>query len=350
MKKILALILTAVMICTATACGGTPAGTNTTSTSEETKAGTDTVKDKTVNTDEEYEKPDYLYMGTAVVGGAYYALGLPICEILSEALEITATAQTTGGATENNTLIEEGELDFALTQASMAYACMQGTSPYESACTKVKGMVGPMTNGVFQVVTLSRTGITKMEDLKGKIVALGGAGGGTTNVANDVWSVLYGFTVEDIVPNYSNYSDAASALTDGTIDAVIFQSAVPVSGLQEIVAGAGGENVIFIGFTDEEIQKVCDTYPYYSKYDIDAEAYGTSNSASTICLNNIIVCSADLSDGLVYDMTKIIIEHMDEIQETVPATKAFKLENAPETVIPLHPGAERYYREKGLIK
>lgn len=358
MKKLLSVILILGIALAMVACGGAssnvasntpqssaPASPQSTGSSQSSSTSAPDSKP----TPPSYTKPKYLNMGTATVGGAYYTIGLSMCELLTSKMGITFTAQTTGGATENNTLIQEKELDFALTQASMAYACKQGTTPYESVLDNVVGMIGPITNGVFQVVTLEGSGITKMEDLKGKNIAMGGAGGGTINVANDVWSVLYGFTVDDINPTYSSYTDAVSNLTDGKIDAIIFQTSIPASGVSELMA-TKGDKVVLIGFTDEEINRITAAYPYYSRYEISAQAYGTKAGCNTICLNNIMVCRKDLEDGLVYDLVKTLIENFSAVQEANPATKLFSIEKAADTVIELHPGAALYYKEIGILK
>ena len=214
----------------------------------------------------------------------------------------------------------------------------------------VKGMLGAITNGVFQVITLEGTGINTMSDLKGKNIAMGGAGGGTINVANDLWNVLYGFGVDDINATYSSYTDAASNLGDGKVDAVIWQTSAPAPAIAELMAGKG-ESVKIIGLTDEEIQKVCETYPYYARYEVTPEVYGMKEGAATICLNNILVCRADLEDGLVYDMVKTLVENFAAVNEAYPGTKLFKPETAVSTIpIDIHPGAMQYFKDAGLAK
>lgn len=296
----------------------------------------------------EYDKPKYLSMGTASIGGGYYTVGLAMCDMLSKELGLVATAQVTGGTVENNTLIQEKEIDFALSQASMAYAAVNGITPYNKPLDNVVGMMGAITNGVFQVVTLDGSGIERMEDLRGKVVAMGAAGGGTINVANDVWSALYGFTVDDINATYSSYTDASSNLRDGKVDAVIWQTSAPVSGIMELMA-ARGDKVRLIGLNDDEITKIVDSYPYYSRFELSSDVYGTREGATTICLNNILVCRADLDENFVYELCKVIVENFDQVVEAYPATALFSINTAADIPIELHPGAARYYKEIGLI-
>lgn len=296
-----------------------------------------------------YEKPKYLNMGTASVGGGYYVAGRVLCDVLTDYTGIVCTAQNTGGATENNTLLQDGEVDFALTQSSMAFAAANGTAPYSEPLDNVSAMMGFITKGVFQCVTLEGSGIKSMADLKGRIVSLGSAGGGAVNVADEVLSLLYGFTTADMRATYSSYTDAASNLSDGKVDAVIWQASIPSTGLDELVASKGGA-VKFISFTDDEVKKICEKYPYYFRYDLNASEYGTVEGALTVCLNNLLVVRSDMKAGLVYDITKTLYEHFDEVKKQYSATNCWARETAAEVPIALHPGAAAYYREIGLIK
>lgn len=297
---------------------------------------------------EDYKKPKYISMGTASVGGGYYTVGLAMCEVLNKHFGVSATAQVTGGTVENNVLIQDTEVDIALSQASMAYNAVNGNAPYEYALDNVAGMMGAITNGVFQIVTLEGSGIECIADLKGKNVAMGPAGGGTLNVCNDVWSALYGFTVDDVNATYSSYTDAAASLGDGKVDAVVWQTSAPASGVMELVASRG-DQVRFVSMTDDEIAKVLEAYPYYSRFELTADTYGTPAGATTICLNNIMVCRKDLAEGLVYDMVKVLVENFPEVVAAYPPTALFKVETAADVPLELHPGAARYYREIGLI-
>ncbi len=352
MKRILALVLTFVMTLSLAACGSGSAGSGSSvpagppstpaSSPDAAPAG-----EGTPNLN--YTKPKYLNMGTASVGGGYYVAGLALCDVLINQLGITCTAQNTGGATENNTLIQSEEVDFALTQSSMAYACVNGQAPYETKLENVSAVMGSITKGVFQVVTLEGSGINSMADLKGKTVSLGSAGGGAVNVSDEVLNLLYGFTTADMNATYSSYTDAASNLQDGKVDAVVWQASIPSTGLDELVATKGSA-VKFVSFTDEEVKKILDNFGYYSRYDLSADEYGTAEGATTINLNNLPVCRSDLEDGLVYDMTKALCEHFDEVKAAYPATSCWSLETCPDVPIDLHPGAVAYYKEIDLIK
>lgn len=295
-----------------------------------------------------YVKPKFLSIGTAASGGAYYPIGISMAEIVTNDLGIQATAQITGGAVENNALIQEGTLDVAITQSPMAYAAVNGTSPYDKKLPKVQAMFTGLSMGIFHVVTLEKTGIKTMVDLKGKRVAMGPAGGGAINMAKDVWGE-FGFTVDDVKATYISYSDGISALKDGNVDAVIVQSAAPASAIQELTAT--NKDVVIISINDDLRGKIVEKFPYYSELTLSKEVYGLKEDIKVVYLSNMVVCSADLPEGLVYDLTKAFFENVEKIQLSNPAAKALTLEKAAVNVpISLHPGAERYFKEVGVLE
>ena len=296
----------------------------------------------------EYEKPKFLSVGTAGSGGAYYPIGIAMADIITNNLGIQATAQVTGGAVENNGLIEDGTLEIAITQGPMAYAAVTNSAPYENYHNNVSAMFSGLSKGIFHVVTLEGTGIKKVEDLKGKRVVMGPAGGGAINMATDIWAE-YGFTIDDVKATYISYSDGMSALTDGKCDAVVVQSAYPASSITELTVTR--KDVIILEIEEEMRKKILESYPFYSETIIPRGVYGTTEDISVIHLSNMVVCRADLPEGLVYDMTKAFMENVDKIQQSNPAAKDLSAETAAQNLpIPLHPGAERYFKEIGVLQ
>lgn len=295
-----------------------------------------------------YTKPKFLSIGTAASGGAYYPIGISMAEIVTNDLEIQATAQITGGAVENNALIQDGTLDIAITQSPMAFAAVNGTSPYDNKLPKVQAMFTGLSMGIFHVVTLEKTGIKSMSDLKGKRVAMGPAGGGAINMAKDVWNE-FGFSVDDVKATYISYSDGISALKDGNCDAVIVQSAAPASAIQELTAT--NKDVVIINIEDEIRMKIVEKYPYYTELQLSKDVYGLKEDVNVVYLSNMVVCSADLPEELVYDLTKAFFANIEKIQQSNPAAKSLTLEKAAENLpISLHPGAEKYFKEVGVLK
>lgn len=343
MKKTLSILLVLILSCfVLTACGGTK--TNENSTTEDTTSKDTATEQKS----EDVADPKFLIVGTAATGGAYYPIGISISEIITDNLSIDTTAQVTGGASENNALIADGTVDIAITQSSLAYAAVNGNAPYEKKLSSVQAMMTGLSKGIFHVVTLKSKGIESFADLKGKKVVLGPAGGAAITMANEVFT-QYGFTIDDLTASYISYSDGMAALKDGTVDAVVVQSAAPASAIQELIA-TDAKEMIILSMEEDIIKKLLELYPYYASHTIPSDVYGTDSDIQTIYVSNMVVCSADLSEELVYKITKTLFDNLDKIKEANPAAKGLTLEGAAVNCpIDIHPGALKYYKEMGVI-
>jgi TRAP transporter TAXI family solute receptor len=294
-----------------------------------------------------YQKPQFLSIGTAASGGAYYPIGIAMAEILSNDLGIKTSAQVTGGAVENNGLIEDKTLDIAITQGTMAYAAVNATAPYTEKHINVSALFTGLSKGIFHVVTLEGTGIKTMNDLRGKRVVMGPAGGGAINMATDIWTE-FGFKIDDVKATYISYSDGIAALTDGKCDAVVVQSAAPASAITELFVTR--KDAVIIPVDETMGKQITSKYPYYSYYLIPANVYNTPSDIPVIHLSNMVVCRTDLPDGLVYDITKALMNGIDKIKQSNPAAKDLSLDAATTGVpIPLHSGAVKYFKENGKL-
>lgn len=291
-----------------------------------------------------YDKPKFLTIGTAASGGAYYPIGISMADIITNELDIQTTAQVTGGAVENNKLIENKEIDIAITQSSMAYAAYHGMEPYKQNSESVNILFNGLSKGIFHVVVMNNSGINAMSDLKGKKVVMGPAGGGAINTAKDVWGE-YGFGIDDIKATYISYSDGISSLKDGNVDAVVVQSAAPAAAIKELAATTNDFKILSI--EEDKKKNILEKYPYYAEIKLDKELYDTSEEAATIYVTNMAVVNKDLPDELVYEITKVLFKNIEKIRESHPAAKGIALENAAKNLpIPMHPGAEKYFKEK----
>jgi len=294
-----------------------------------------------------YAKPKFLTIGTASVGGAYYPIGIAMAEVIQTSLDISTTAQVTGGAVENNIQVNRGELDIAITQGPPAYAAYNGNAPYEGKQEDLLALFSGLSKGVFQVVVKNDSKINSIADLKGKKVVMGPSGGGAITVAEDVFS-LYDMTLNDITPNYISYAEGIEAFTDNNVDAVIVQSAVPASAIVQLAATTNNFKILSI--EDDVLDRIIEKFPYYGAIELPKDMYGTESTAKTIYLSNMVVVNKNLPEGLVYDITKALFENIDKIKESHPSASELTLEGATDSPIPLHPGAEKYFKEKGVLK
>jgi len=292
--------------------------------------------------------PKFLTIGTAASGGAYYPIGIAMADIITNKLKIQTTAQITGGAIENNSLIQNKGVDLAISQGVMSYNAVNGLPPYKQKLTDVAGLFNGLSKGVFQLVVNKNSPIKSIRDLKGKKVALGPAGGGAITTFLEVFT-SHGFTAKDFSPVYLSYEQAGDSLVDGNLDAILVQAAIPSPAITQQIAS--NKALRFIAIDEEMMKRLLAKYSYYAKIVIPKEMYKLDAPVNTFYISNMVIVSKTLGPDLVYSIAKAFFENIDTIRNSHPSVKGLTIEAAAEGLpIPLHPGAERYFKEKGLLK
>lgn len=294
------------------------------------------------------EVPKFMSVGTGSTGGAYYPIGVALAEILTTNLGTQATAEVTGGSLDNLMLINQGDCDIGIAQGNNMMDAYNGTGDYEgNAYTNINALFGGLSKGYFQVVVLDDSPIQSMSDLVDKKVCMGPAGNGAIAVADIIWG-KYGFTKEDVKTTYVAYDDGITQLEDGNMDAVVIQTAIPASAIQQLAAGNKAYRLLDV---DEEIaNELCEEYGYFGYGTIDTSVYDNMpQEAHTMYISNMVAVRADLDEDLVYEMTKAIFENLEIVQSSHKAASGLTLENAVRVSIPMHPGAERYFKEIGAM-
>ena len=293
--------------------------------------------------------PKFMSVGTGATGGAYYPIGVAIADILSNSLGTSATAEVTGGSLDNLQLINEGTCDLGIVQGNNMMDAYEGTGDYEGAAYEnIAAMFGGLSKGYFQVVVLADSDIESMSDLVGKKVIMGPAGNGAIAVANTIWG-KYGFSTDDITATYVAYDDGITQLEDGNCDAVVIQTAIPASAIQQLAAGGTAYRLLNV---DEDIaNELCEEYGYFGYGTIADTVYDNMPSeVNTMYISNMVAVRADLDEDLVYEMTKAIFDNIDTVKESHKAASGLSLETAVKVSIPMHPGAERYFKEIGAME
>lgn len=290
-------------------------------------------------------------IGTAASGGAWYPIGAVMSDIVSTSdLGISATVQTTGGGVENCKLTNNGDCEVSITIGYLAYNAQNGIDPYEGAqMDNISCLFGGLSTGVMQVLLPGDSSIQTFADLKGKKVAVGPAGGGAITCLTACLEHA-GVSYSDITPTYVSYDEGVTMMTDGHVDAAIVYGGIPTSAVSTLVAS----NTPFrlLALTEEEQAALLAEYSYFVPVTIPADMYGQGEDMLTIGTPNIVIVSKDIAEDTVYDLCSLFLsdENLAKIQESQPSAKGLTLEKAAtQTSIPLHPGAERFFREKGLL-
>jgi len=291
--------------------------------------------------------PKFIEIGTAGTGGAYYPIGIAMAEILTQKLKIQATAQVTGGAVENIRLIQDGSVKIALTTTANAFRGLNGLPPFTKPNPRVAGLFSNLTQGVYQIAVRDNSGIKTLQDLKGKRVSLGPQGGLGVELSDYVFKAA-GFSISDIKATFLSYEESVTMMDDGNLDAVIIQTALPNPALRQLQSTGKKFNVISL--PAGVIQKVSTDHPYFAAFTIPASMYGTSADVVTLNGTNMAIIDKDLSEEVVYQIMKALMEDIDKLRASQPSAKGFTLEMAAQMPIPIHPGAERFYREANIIK
>lgn len=298
------------------------------------------------NTDGAKEKDygiKFLSIATGGTGGTYYPLGGNFANMIQEATGVEANAITSNASAENMALIKKEEVEVAFTQTDIATYANEGTMMFDGdKVDNVKGL-GTLYPETIQIVTTADSGIKTVEDLKGKTVSVGEAGSGTRLNAEQILEV-YGLTVDDINARNLSFDDSTTGIQDGTIDAAFITAGTPTGAVEGLAAT---QDVIIIPMDADKIDALIDKYPYYAKETIPAGTYNSDAEIETVAVQAMLVVRSDLSDDLVYEITKAIYENTDKIGHA--KGELIKAEKALDGMgIDVHPGAKKYFDEKGV--
>lgn len=337
MKKVLALFLVLVLVFSLVGCGkeeAPPAGNG-----DEEPGGEDVVE----------LEPQDLVMGTGSSGGTYFALGGAMANAMNGVLgdaKITVTAQASGASVENINLINAGEMDLGISMNNVAANAFDGTGAFSAPVTNVSS-IGVVYNEVYQIVANAKSGAKNVEDLKGLKVAVGPAGSGTVGLSEKVLKAAGLDINKDIQAQSDGFGDAATKMQDGHIDAACNVLAVPAAAIEEMLASM---DLAYIDISDAILETIQADEPYFVRKVIPAGTYTKqTEDINTITCKAALYVRADLDEETVYQITKAFYETGDKVAAAHATGKEIQLEGALEGITtPIHPGAARYFTEKGL--
>ena len=292
-------------------------------------------------------RTQFVSIGTGGTGGVYYPYGGGVAEIWSKKVDgVKAVAEVTGASVENTKLCSKGETLFGEIMSDVAYQAYTGTGKFKGKPQKILGMFVMYPN-VYHVVTRADSGVNSLSDLKGKKVSVGAPGSGTEFMTNLILEGALGISYKSFKVFRLSFNENANALKDNSIDVGIWCVAPPTSSIMDL---ATTHKIKIIPFSKEEIAKVTSKYPFYSGYTLPAGVYkGQDKPVYTASVWNTFICNADLDEELVYKLTKAVFENQDFLIKIHHFAKYTTPENAVKySAIPLHPGAAKYIREKGI--
>ena len=297
--------------------------------------------------------PTPVTIATGSPGGIYHPVGNAICRLYNLARtgdEGACVAVSSDGAVANIERVRRSESTVGLSQSDIAYAAYHGEGPFAAAGpdTELRTLIA-LQRESFTIVARADSNIRNFQELRGKRIGLGKSGAGY-GVTRDVVLGFYGWTISDFDRTLElGPAEQNQTLCDGRVDAIIFEAAHPNGLTQEATADCRARLVPIVG---PPIDRLLATHPYYVASFIPGGLYdGNPKDIPTFGTPDLLVTSARQPDQVAYAMVKAVIENFADFHRLHPALSTLTLKDMvpSDAIVPLHPGALRYYREVGLI-
>ena len=301
----------------------------------------------------------FIAIGTGGPTGVYFVVGQTVCRMVhKEAAEgrkkgrkhgIRCAAPSTAGSTYNIRNIQAGELDFGVAQSDWQYHAYNGTSKFEGKQFKGLRAVFSVHAEPYHIIVGKDSGIESWADLKGKRFNIGNPGSGQRGTT-EVLMAKYGTKKSDFkIATELTSTEQSKALCDGKIDAYGYTVGVPNAGVSMATDGCGAK---IINLNTEVEKKLVDANPYYAFATIPKGTYKTTDAdVTTFGVMATFVTSANVSEDIVYEVTRAVFENLDDFRRLHPAFANLDPKQMITNAIsaPLHPGAIKYYKEKGWM-
>jgi TRAP transporter TAXI family solute receptor len=300
------------------------------------------------------QEQNFVAIGTGGVTGVYYPAGGAICRLVNRGRaehSIRCGVESTGGSVYNINAVRSGELEFGVAQSDWQFHAMEGTSQFEDqGAFEDLRAVFSLHPEPFTVVARADAGIETFADLQGKRVNVGNPGSGQRGTMEVVMEAM-GWTMDDFqLASELQAAEQSQALCDNNIDAMVYTVGHPSGSIQEATTACDS---VLVEVWNDEIEALVEERPYYRQATIPGGMYrGNDEDTTTFGVGATFVTSAQVPDDVVYEVTKAVFENLDQFKSLHPAFAGLTAEEmvADGLSAPLHAGAERYYREAGLLE
>lgn len=300
------------------------------------------------------QQQQFISIGTGGVTGVYYPVGGAICRLMNQSRRehgIRCSVESTGGSVFNVNAIRGGDLDFGVVQSDVQYNAFNGEANFaDGGAHEDLRSVFSLHAEPLTVVARADSGIQEFNDLKGKRVNIGNPGSGQRAlmdilIAENGWTNSDFALAAELAP-----AEQSSALCDNNIDAFAYTVGHPAGVIQEATTTCDS---VIVRVEGEVVDKLVEENPYYFKAVIPGGMYrGNDEDVSTFGVGATVVTSANESDDVVYALVKAVFDNFDDFKSLHPALANLE----PEQMVsqgnsaPMHPGAEKYYREQGWLE
>lgn len=299
------------------------------------------------------EDTRFVTIGTGGVTGLYYPTGGAISRMLNKKFKhfkIKATVESTSGSVFNINAVIKGDMEFGIAQSDRQYQAYKGLAEWQEtgALSELRSVFSLHPEPITLVVS-EQSGIKNIKDLRGKRINLGNPGSGQLQNSKDVLTAA-GFSEQDILAEYVKAVEAPGLLQDERLDGFFYTVGHPNGNIKE--ATSGRIKVLIVDIKGDNIDKMVEQYPYYAKAVIPHAFYEralNTDDVETIGVKATIVTSSNVDAELVYALTKMVFENLEEFKALHPAYASLTPQNMLQGLsAPIHRGALKYYREAGL--
>jgi uncharacterized protein len=295
------------------------------------------------------QQQQFINVLTGGQAGVYYPLGVSLSQIYSKSIpNVRSTAQVTKASAENLNLLQAGRGELALSLADTISDAWKGNEEagFKTPLDKLRGLSATYNNYI-QIVASADSGIKTLADLKGKRVSVGAARSGTELNARAILRAA-GLSYKDLAKvEYLPFGESVELIKNRQLDATLQSAGLGVASIRDLATTVP---IVVVAVPPDVVRKVGD--PAYQPSVIPANTYtGQTTDVPTAAIPNFLVTHSGVSNDLAYSMAKALYDNLDTFHAAHSAAKVVSLQNAVKGMpIPLHPGAERFYREKGILK
>ena len=288
-------------------------------------------------------------LATGGTAGTYYPIGSAMASIITKHVPgVEVTAEATGASVANMRMMASGQVELMMGASTTVFGGYSGQPPFEKEPVKnIRGVMS-LYPEIFQFIVLKDSPMKNLYDLKGKKVAVGAPGSGT-EVNVKLIMQAHGLEYSDFSPQFLNFGEAVTALKDRIVDCAVVAAGVPTSAVVDVSTSL---DVRLLDLDTKVMEEFLKDRPFLHITQIPKGTYrGIDVDVSAAASPALLVARDDVKEEMVYAITKAVFDNLDTIVASHVQGKMLKLETALNAMsIPLHPGAEKYYKEMGVLK
>ncbi|MBP1713755.1 MAG: transporter solute receptor, family [Deltaproteobacteria bacterium] len=289
-----------------------------------------------------------MVLATGGTAGTYYPFGGAMTKIWNSKIPgMNVTAQATGASAENVRLVNKKEAELAIVQSDTVDFAFNAKETFKEKLTKLNA-IAVLYPEIIQLVAREESPIKSFADLKGKKVGVGAPGSGTEANFRQLLDI-YGMKKEDVRAQYLSFAESAEQFKDKHIDAFIVVAGIPNAAIMDIGAM---HKIKILSIPDDMTAKLTKKYPFLAPIKIPANTYkNITTEVKTVAVMAVLIINSEIKDDIGYNLTKALFENQADLASAHAKGKELSLQTAVRGVsIPFHPGAVKYYKEKGAMK